>query len=201
MLKNPRVSPIALRPRGFTLVEMMVAVAIFAIVMTVALGALLSMSESDRKAQTLKSVINNLNFALDSMSRSIRTGSVYHCDSSQGSLTAPRDCEATGASSLAYQPALGGTVIYRLETSSAVLCGQTGQIGCIVRSTDGGVTYGAITSSEVYINSLTFYVNGAESAFVQPKATILISGVVKVSGMQTSPFNLQTSVTQRLYDQ
>lgn len=191
-------------PRGFTLVEMMVAVAIFAIVMTVALGALLSMSESDRKAQTLKSVINNLNFSLDSMSRSIRTGQYYHCDATQGTLTATRDCDGqsvAAASSFAFQPAQGGTTIYRLETSSSALCGQTGQIGCIVRSTDGGVTYGAITSSEVYIDALKFYVTGAESANVQPKITILISGVVKVSGVQTSPFSLQTSVTQRLYDQ
>lgn len=193
MLKNPR---------GFTLVEMMVAVAIFAIVMTVALGALLSMAESDRKAQTLKSVINNLNFSLDSMSRSIRTGQAYHCDATQGTLSAGRDCSDTPANSLAYQPALGGTVIYRLETSSATLCGQPpSRVGCITRSTDGGVSYGAITSSEVYINGLNFYVTGAESASVQPKVTILISGVVTVSGAQSSPFSLQTSVTQRLYDQ
>lgn len=193
MLKNPR---------GFTLVEMMVSVAIFAIVMTVALGALLSMSESDRKAQTLKSVINNMNFALDAMSRSIRTGQAYHCDTTQGTLSVTRDCPDNPASSLAYQPAQGGTVIYRLENSSGSLCGQpSGAVGCIVRSTDGGVTYGAITSSEVYINALSFYVTGAQSASVQPKVTILISGVVTVSGAQDSPFNLQTSVTQRLYDQ
>lgn len=202
MLKNPRISQRRLRLKGFTLVEMMVSVAIFAIVMTVALGALLSMSESDRKAQTLKSVINNLNFALDAMSRSIRTGQAYHCDATQGSLSATRDCADTPASSLAYQPALGGTVIYRLETSSASTCGQpAARVGCIVRSTDGGVTYGAITSSEVYVNALSFFVTGAESASVQPKVTILISGVVTVSGAQTSPFNLQTSITQRLYDQ
>lgn len=192
-------------PKGFTLVEMMVAVAIFAVVMTVALGALLSMSESDRKAQTLKSVINNLNFSMDSMSRSIRTGQAYHCDAAQGSLSAGRDCDGVttlAASSFAYQPAQGGTTIYRLETSDTTLCAQpASRVGCLVRSIDGGATYAAITSSEVYVNSLKFYVTGAESVNVQPKVTILISGIVTVSGSQTSAFNLQTSVTQRLYDQ
>jgi len=78
--------------KGFTLVEMLVSVAIFAVVMTVALGSLLAMSESDRKAQTLKSVINNLNFSLDSMSRAIRTGTTYSCDIAQWAPGVSRDC-------------------------------------------------------------------------------------------------------------
>src|SRR3569832_199477 len=70
--------------RGFTLIEMLVSTAIFAIVMVIALGALLAMSESDRKAQSLKAVINNLNFSLDSMSRSVRTGTGLNCGSQNG---------------------------------------------------------------------------------------------------------------------
>lgn len=194
-----------LQARGFTLVEMMVSVAIFTVVMTIALGALLSMSESDRKAQTLKAVINNLNFSLDSMSRSIRTGTNYHCGSS-GTLTDGRDCTASPDTFFAYQSASGATVVYRLETSDAALCGQpAGKVGCIVRSTNGGSanSYAPLTSAEVYINTLNFYVIGAAEvpSSKQPKVIILISGVVTVSGTQTSPFNLQTSVTQRLYDQ
>ena len=182
--------------RGFTLVEMMVSVAIFSIVMVIALGSLLAMSESDRKAQTLKSVINNLNFSLDSMSRSIRTGAVYHCDITQGSAGAARDCANTPATSFAYQNAAGATVYYCLGSGTA--CGSGG--ASILRSVDG-VNYTAITSSEVSISALKFYVTGAESAVVQPKVTILLSGTVTVSGTQNSMFNLQTSVTQRLYDQ
>lgn len=187
--------------RGFTLVEMLVSVAIFAIVMTIALGSLLAMSESDRKAQTLKSVINNLNFSLDSMSRSIRTGTTYHCDIGQGTLTATRDCTAAGATSFAFRSNEGNTVIYRFENSNRTTCGQpSGTVGCVVRSTDGGSTYAAITASEVVVNTLQFYVIGAQSASLQPKVTILLSGTVQANGTQQTPFNLQTSVTQRLYD-
>ena len=190
---------------GFTLVEMMVSVSIFAIVMTIALGSLLAMSESDRKAQTLKSVINNLNFSLDSMSRSIRTGQSFHCDTAQTPLSSPRDCSSTAASSFAYLPANASVVtIYKLETANAALCGQTtGPVGCIARSVDGGFTYLAITSPEVYVSALNFYVIGAAESpsTIQPKVVILISGIVTVPATQTSTFNLQTSVTQRLYDQ
>lgn len=208
MLKIKTTLQKARSVRGFTLVEMMVSVAIFAVVMTISLGALLAMSESDRKAQTLKSVINNLNFSLDSMSRAIRTGTSYHCDVSAptvNSLTVTvRDCAGAPGNSFAFRASGGTITVYRLTTSDtdATLCGQpTGRVGCIVRSTDGGSTYSALTSSEVYINTLSFYVTGATAATVQPKVTILISGVVTVTATQTSPFNLQTSVTQRLYDQ
>lgn len=187
-------------PRGFTLIEMLVSVAIFATVMTIALGALLSMSESDRRAQTLKSVINNLNFSMDAMSRSIRTGTDYHCDASATPVSDPRDCAAAPAGSVAFKDAYGRRVIYQFETSNAALCGQpSGAVGCIVRSIDAG-PYAPLTSSEVRITNLQFYVTGAQSATVQPHMVILLSGSVAVSPSQTSSFDLQTSVTQRLYD-
>ncbi len=187
---------------------MLVSVAIFAIVMTIALGSLLAMSESNRKAQSLKSVINNLNFALDSMSRSIRTGTTYHCDTTQGGGV--RDCTNLPASSFSFVAADAATnVAYRLESADRVICTQpVGTVGCITRSINSGV-YAAITSPEVVVSTLLFYVTGAESAAIQPKVTILLSGYVKsggaevacdAAGAKASCFNLQTSVTQRLYD-
>src|SRR3989344_8697452 len=53
--------------RGFTLVEMIVAIALFSIVMVVSVGALLALVTANRKAQALQSVMNNLNIALDGM--------------------------------------------------------------------------------------------------------------------------------------
>jgi len=189
-----------IKARGFTLVEMMVSVAIFAIVMTISLGALLSMSESDRKSQTLKSVINNLNFSMDSMSRSIRTGQSYHCDISQGSISSARDCPTTAATSFAFQAADGATVSYCLYNNSILReitpAGSTPDASCAASG------FGPITSSEVHIDSLNFYVTGsAIGDGIQPKVTILISGEVVVTATQKSALNLQTSITQRVYDQ
>jgi prepilin-type N-terminal cleavage/methylation domain-containing protein len=203
-------------PRGFTLIEMLVSTAIFTVVMVIALGSLLSMSESDRKAQTLKAVINNLNFSLDSMSRALRTGTTYGCG-------VGGDCPS-GGTSVSFTPATGGSkVIYNFEQSNATLCGQpNGTVGCITRSIDGGTTYAPITSPEVIVTNLKFYVigtlvgsvsSGGDS--VQPKVTILVSGYVQFKGAggaaactagsssvgASTCFNLQTSVTQRLYDQ
>ena len=60
---------------GFTLVEMIVAVALFAVVMLISVAALLALVDANRKAQALQSVMNNLNIALDGMVRSVRMGS------------------------------------------------------------------------------------------------------------------------------
>lgn len=190
--------------RGFTLIEMLVSTAIFTVVMVIALGALLAMSESDRKAQTLKAVINNLNFSLDSISRAVRTGYSYHCGSAVGG-----DCTSPpGGTSFYFTASDATAVAYRLENTvtdgnAGVVCGQSGQVGCLARSVDGGVSWAAVTAPEVYISNLSFYLLGSAGApdTTQPKLTILMSGIVSVTGAQQTVFNLQTSVTQRLYDQ
>ena len=66
--------------RGFTLVEMIVSLGIFAVVAVVALGALVRIMTANQKAQTLQSAMTNISFALESMSRELRSGITYHCD-------------------------------------------------------------------------------------------------------------------------
>jgi prepilin-type N-terminal cleavage/methylation domain-containing protein len=207
--------------RGFTLIELMVSVTIFAIVMVMALGSLLSISTADRKAESLKSVMDNLNFALDSMSRTIRTGLYYSCMTSPSfpvSLDSngnpiPANC-AGGATAIAFHSADGNTVVYCRGSNSA--CSSSGS--SILRSTDGGNTFTQLTASEVVVNNLNFYVIGACATpgtppsgscadssydYVQPKVTITVNGQVKVTGSQntTYPYAVQTTVTQRVYDQ
>ncbi len=182
--------------RGFTIIEMLVSVAIFATVMTIALGALLAMSESDRRAQTLKSVINNLNFSLDAMSRSIRTGRDYHCNISSGNVTAAQDCAVTPATSIAFLSADNITTQYCRGNGTS--CNGSGTAILVKK---GSSAWSAITSSEVVITNLQFYVTGATTANVQPHVVVLLSGQVPVSATQISSFDLETSITQRLYDQ
>lgn len=66
---------------GFTLVEMIVSLALFSIVITISVGALLVLISANQQLQEEQSVMTNLSFALDSMTREIRTGIHYYCDS------------------------------------------------------------------------------------------------------------------------
>ena len=69
---------------GFTLVEMIVSLAIFSIVAVVALGALIRIIDANKKAQTLQTAITNLNYALESLSREMRVGTKYQCGQGGG---------------------------------------------------------------------------------------------------------------------
>lgn len=190
--------------KGFTLIEMLVSVAIFSIVMTMALGALLALSVADRKAETLKSGIDNLTFALDSMSRAIRTGSNYDCGNRAS--TAATDCPA-GDTYIAFLGSTGTEVYYQLDVSQDPAlshCGQTVlPYGCIERSYDG-VNWTPITSPDIIIQNAgkLFYVTGAPSGDgKQPKAIITISSLVPLNATQNTKVFMQAAVSQRIYDQ
>lgn len=182
--------------RGFTLIELLVAVGIFTVVMVVSLGALLAVAESDRKAQTLKTITNNLSFALDSMARNIRTGVDYSC----GSWTPGTDCAgSTGGTLFTFEDVHGNRVGYRHRVNSGD-CGN--DVGCMQRSTDGGVSWATITSPEVLVSSFNFYLLGSQQGDnYQPRVTITSVGAVQVTEALQSEFRIQTAVTQRLYDQ
>lgn len=65
---------------GFTIIELIVSLALFTFVLTVSVGALLVLIAGNQKEQSAQSVMTNLAFALDSMTREIRTGYDYYCD-------------------------------------------------------------------------------------------------------------------------
>jgi len=187
--------------KGFTLIEMMVAVSIFAIVMTIGVGALLSLVDANRRAQAINSVMNNLNAALESMTRSIRVGTTYYCQTSSvppsaGTLSQTQGC--TDGKLIAFESATGDTgddtdqVVYRLNGTQ------------LERSLDSGGTWVALTAPEVTIDSFSFYVVGAESFSesgdtIQPRVLMRIQGSAPIPG-GTTEFNVQASVVQRILD-
>jgi prepilin-type N-terminal cleavage/methylation domain-containing protein len=67
------------RQSGFTLVELMVSLTLFTIVVLAAVGSLYTVNNASRRVQAMRSVIDNLNFGLESMSRTIRTGNTVVC--------------------------------------------------------------------------------------------------------------------------
>ena len=170
---------------GFTLVEMIVAVGLFAIVMIICVSALLSLVHANRKAQALQSVMNNLNIALDGVVRSVRMGSGYSCDGAG-------DC-ADGGDEFSFQP-FGDSAEprwhYRLSG------------GQLERSTSESIQYEAITAPEVQIETLSFFVVGtARGDAVQPKLIIVARGSAGALGTSArTSFHIQATAVQRLLD-
>ncbi|MEK9153872.1 MAG: type II secretion system protein [Patescibacteria group bacterium] len=185
--------------KGFTLVEMIVAVALFSVVMLVSVGALLALVGANRKAQALQSVMNNLNIALDGMVRSVRMGSEYHCGA--GAVTVPQNCE--GDTRLAFKPFCGNSCdpanrsVYVFDTDGSY-CGQ----GRLCKSVNSGANYYSITAPEVIINSMKFYVIGTDrSDTIQPKVVIEVKGTAGAKTIKTiTSFSIQATAVQRVLD-
>ena len=179
---------------------MIIAVALFSIVMLVCVSALLSLVSANRKAQALQAVMNNLNITLDGMSRNIRMGSNYHCGST-GTLTLPQDCANSGDTYFAFVP-YGKTIadpliVYSYNASSHRIEKQTNN-GSLL----------PITAPEVTIDDMHFYVIGTARGCnvnpcdtVQPKVVIVITGTAPVANSKVrSSFHVQVTAVQRLLD-
>jgi prepilin-type N-terminal cleavage/methylation domain-containing protein len=181
--------------RGFTLIEVLVSVSMFAIVMLVATGSVFSIVEANKKTHSLKSVMTNLNFALESMMRDIRVGYRYSCGTGGDCSTNPgvqftykanRDVDGDGSYSASDN---NDQIEYSLVSE---------RIQKRIYGTNPS-TY-LITAEEIHITSMKFYVIGTgTNDGKQPKAVISISGYAG-SGTSESTFSIQTTVSQRALD-
>lgn len=176
--------------KGFTLIELMTAVSVFLIVMTISMGAILGIFNANDKVGTLKITMDNLNLAVETMSREIRFGTRYNCGLVDP-IETPTNCVTGSEAGLSFRANDGRRISYRRGDSNN-----------IVKSIDGGPEI-SVTAPEVNIQNLTFYVSGASAPPVdtlQPRVIIIIKGEAGTKASSQSGFTLQTEVSQRLLD-
>lgn len=150
------------------------------------MGSILGIFEANRKSRSMKTVMSNLNLALESMSKEMRYGHTYHCGAA-GTLSAPLSCPG-GDNFIAFIMSDANSMYYRLNN------------GAIERYLGGSGGFVPITAPEVTIETLTFYVTGTGTGnTLQPKVNILVRGRAGAGGEQSS-FTLQTLVSQRKLD-
>ena len=170
--------------KGFTLIELMVAVSIFIIIMTISMGSIIGIFNVNRKSRTLKTVLNNLNLTTESMSKEMRFGKNYHCGS--GDVTTPQNCPS-GDTLMSFLSNDGAQITYRSRDNG-------------IEKRVGNGSYIPITAPEIIIDDLTFYTLGAgTSDTLQPKVIMIIKSHAG-TGKSRSDFTLQTLVSQRVLD-
>jgi prepilin-type N-terminal cleavage/methylation domain-containing protein len=193
--------------RGFTLLETMVSVALFTIVMTAGMGSLLNANLLNNKAKSMRSIMDNLSFVMDDMSKNIRTGTDYECISSgtAGSvLSSLTPLSGSNCWGIAFEPSDGGSqwayeVVKQISPTTAYY---------IEKTTDGGQSWVILTPSEAAIDTTLsgFSILGAEpppnaansktgTDYQQPLVNIRLVGSITYQKAVT-PFSLQTSVSQ-----
>ena len=171
---------------GFTLVELMVSLTVFSIVMLISTGVLLVMIDVNAKGQALYSSYSNLSFALDSMTREIRTGRNYYCGPSW-----PSDDDAT-------QDCVGGSLIvfdrgwdnerigYRLQDER-------------IEQRIGAGSWFPITASEVVVSAFDLDVEGTnDSDTEQPYVDVRVAGEIYNGLAEPTDFEVSSRVIQRI---
>lgn len=189
---------------GFTIIEMIIAIAIFLIVIILGISALTNLYSINRKAQNMRNILDGLSFAMEDMSRNIRTGYNYSClisgqNYSLAELSEARDCESgqNGGRGVAFEYSdgdplsLGDQWVYYIENNK------------LYRSTDANTNRVQLTPDEVVLdaNTWNFTVNGSLDTDTQQPFVILrlVGEIIDNRGGET-PFSLQTTVSQRLID-
>ncbi|MFM2340136.1 MAG: hypothetical protein RLZZ360_772 [Candidatus Parcubacteria bacterium] len=194
------------RSEGFTLVEMLVSLALFTIVATMSVGTLIVLIGSNTRVVGEQTSLTTLSFALDSMTREIRTGSEYYCDTVvqvgsaavYNSATAVRNC-LTGDVGFSFREA-GDSITGGVGAKRIAYYFSNNMIWRKV----GANTPQPIITNDVVVTNARFVVSGANplgtsANITQPTVTILIEAQASTTG-STKNFTLQSTVTQRSLD-
>lgn len=179
--------------RGFTLIEIMVSVAIFTVIITTGMGSLVTLLRSYELTQNQKQVHNGLNYALETMAREIRLGQDYYAGAN-GIEVGGNDGTAE---SLGFRASDGrGYVRYFVDNETLFINRSGAQSAQNAQS--------ALTdNSEVIIDNIRFVVDGTESFaggdLQQPYVWLQIQARA-VDGDENLETTVQTFISQRTLD-
>ena len=175
--------------KGFTLIELIVAVGLFAVIMVLSAGAYYVIIGADRNAQSVSTGIDDVSFALEAMTRDIRTGYDY-CG--RGSALT----KACSASQFVFRSQDGTETAYALGSQSD---GAGGTVGDIEKNGN------PLTDPSINITSLAFYPQGtspysAGNDTEQARVFIIVSGTVAGGNVAAQQFDVETLATMRQSD-
>jgi prepilin-type N-terminal cleavage/methylation domain-containing protein len=172
--------PVSPSQGGFTLIELMVATSLFVVIMLAAMSSLFVLLNESKDSRALRVTMDNVNFAMESMTRSIRMGVNY--SGGTNSISFKPQCDENSTSpcieNITYRLPLDGTPTIEKCTTIDV---------CV-----------PIVSPDVNIDMLNFSINAptTEDPLIQPSVYIMVKGTVRVNGVPTS-FAIQTLASQR----
>lgn len=188
------------RRQGFTLIEIMVAVSIFVIVAFIVSTTLLVVIDASRRANVMRAVMDNINFAVDSMSFKLKFGHNYQIVPGTGGESDKISFIDRDGKNLTYCHGKLGTdkqTIYfcqREVTNDRTACGESVPGGDDV-SDCHPITSADINVIEMRIKKVTSCGAGDCPAFPNQQIIIAIKAEANIKQTKTS-VDFQTSVTQ-----
>lgn len=189
--------------KGFTLVEMMVVLAIFSVATVTIVDIFMMAGRAQRRTLAVERIQSDARYSMEAMSREIRMDSIdYDWYASAGGISVPED-------KLALRDADNNSIIF--EKSGPNYPCPSGTGSCLLVSLDGGNAWASITSSSNTVLDLKFYIDPLVDPFTvnaghaynsddQPRVTIvLVTEGVGVRPDEQQTAYLETTVSNRVY--
>ncbi|MFZ2038375.1 MAG: type II secretion system protein [Minisyncoccia bacterium] len=175
--------------RGFTLVETLVAVGLFSVIMTMGVSALMTILGANAKAQNIKTAVNNVNFAVETISSALMTsipGSIYCLNSGSDTRI---DCEeGVGYEGIEFekQTKTPPNILYKIFFD-----------GDNLMIKKGNILESVLIPASIKINNKEIFHVSIPSYSETKRIEIVLDGTTGSSARGTeTTFNLQTGVTK-----
>ncbi len=169
---------------GFTIVELLIAAGLFAMLTAIAVGGFVNVIHTQRLVTAQLIAASNANLALEQIARELRTGYDFKCR---------RPASCVDSTDLELKNALGQSIEYRYDDRNKT----------IERSDDDGRNFERITGTNLAINRLFFWVvagSGGSDGY-PPRILIMIQATPSTTTPGELPtILLQTTVSSRVLD-
>lgn len=195
--------------RGFTLAETMVALSLFAVVVTISAQIFLSFQRISRKTEGLEKLTTSARMIVESMAQEIRSGTINYAVYSSGELPS-----TAGLHLLSSSQALVNFVL----SSENMPC-ESGTVGACVLMEREGVSalpgsLEQLTGQDINVRQLQFFIfpttnpfanynanNGTYPSNQQPRVTILLSldNGRAIGAADYARYDVQTTISSRTY--
>ena len=198
---------------GFTLIETLVSLALFSVVLVIAGGTIVSVIDVNKRNQAISSVVNNLNYSIDSMIRDIKTGYLYKCDyGGTNTLAELKEDDTSLYNNCTNTKSL--TLVSTISGDDAVVkykfiepADTNGFIQKTVYDATGNESgnYSITDKNNVTIDAVGFSVKNPDAldcsgvcGYGQPSVFVVIKGKAGNQTIEVSKFYVQTFISQRL---
>lgn len=187
--------------KGFTLIEMIVVLAIFSVATVVIVDIFMMASRAQRRTLTVQKIQSDARFSMEAIAREARMDMIDYAYYGETISEIPTTV-------LALRDQDDNQIILKKSDEDC----PSGTDQCLVVSIDGGTNWASITSRGVRVVSLNFYIaplvdpfklnaeNGTYASDNQPRVTVVLSVEgVGVRPEEQTTVNLQTTVSNRIY--
>lgn len=180
------------KKEGFTIVELLIAVALFTVVISITSGVFIRSLRTQRIITSFIAANGNASLSLEQIAREIRTGQDFCSGPNIG-------CEVASGifQELIFTNARGQQVKYELSEPRTI---GLNTIKSIMRTTDSGFPL-PVTADNVNVNYFNFRLMGQDSGDGgNPRVTVVLG--IGATGVPFSDalINLQTTVSSRVVE-